>query len=259
MDEVAEQAVERPPAIELVEDQANRGLDLLVGVDLEGARRASDIADRRQAVELAPPRLVPLAAIHAILEDMKLRLAHDAGQAEQEPVVVVGRVVEAIGVGQERAESRAQLQELMPVLAGPGQSAHLQAEDQADAVERELGQESLESRASLGRLAALAEIVVDDDHLIARPSQLDGTVGEGVLPRGGFAMVEDLLGRGLPDVDDRDSCQVPVLKLGRAVLGRGVIHGRLPADRPAGAGPSPARGAGAVAGDAAPGACSRAR
>ena len=54
MDEIAEQAVERPLTVELVEDQADGGLDLLVGVDLEGARGASEIADRRQAVDLAP-------------------------------------------------------------------------------------------------------------------------------------------------------------------------------------------------------------
>ena len=49
--------------------------------------------------------------------------------AEQEPVVVVGRVVDGVGVGQEHPETGAELEHLVPVAVGAGQSAHLQAED----------------------------------------------------------------------------------------------------------------------------------
>ena len=52
-----------------------------------------------------------------------------APQAEQEPVVVVGRVVDRVGIGQQHAEPGAQLEQLVPVAIGAGQPAHLQAED----------------------------------------------------------------------------------------------------------------------------------
>jgi len=97
--------MKRPLTLEFLEDQSDRGLDLLVGVDLEGTRRAPDITDRRQAVEFAASRLVPLALIHSIFENMKFRFAHDSGEPKQKPVVVVGRVIEPVGVGQERAKA----------------------------------------------------------------------------------------------------------------------------------------------------------
>ena len=168
--------------------------------------------------------------------------------------MVVGGVVEAVGVGQERAKSRAQLESLVPILAGAGRPAHLQAEDQADAVQREIGQEPLEPRTALGRLAALAEVVVDDHDLVATPAEFDGAIGEGLLAGGGFAMIEDLLGRGLSDVDDGGPGGVPGSELGRSSRSRDIIHDRLRAWRPLGDGPSTARGAGAAGGDVTPGA-----
>src|SRR4030095_7269416 len=59
-------------------------------------------------------------------------------QSQQQPVVVIGRVLEPVLVGQQGPEEGAQLQELMPVLVGAGQAAHLQAEDNADVVEANL-------------------------------------------------------------------------------------------------------------------------
>ena len=120
-----------------------------------------DVADRGRAEQLAAAGLVQLALVHPLLEDVKLRLAHHPVQAEQEPVVVVGRVVDPVGVGQQHAEAGAQLQQLVPVLARAGQPAHLQAEDQPDVVEGDLGQQPLEAGPALDRLAALAQVVVD--------------------------------------------------------------------------------------------------
>ena len=84
---------------------------------------------------------------------------------------MVGRVVDRVGVGQEHAEAGTELQELVPVAVGAGQPAHLQAEDQADVVEGDLGQQPLESGATLDRLAALAQVVVDDGDAIGRPAE----------------------------------------------------------------------------------------
>jgi hypothetical protein len=41
-------------------------------------------------------------------------------------------------------------------------------------------------------------------------------LGEGVLAVGGLAVLGDLLGGGLADVDDGQAVQVPELDLGRA-------------------------------------------
>ena len=81
----------------------------------------------------------------------------------------------------------------MPVLVGARQPAHLQAEDQPDVVEGDLGQQALEAGPPLDRLATLAEVVVDGEDPVARPAQRHGPVGQGVLAGGGLPVVEDPL------------------------------------------------------------------
>ncbi len=104
VDQVAEQAVQRRLAVELIEDQPHGHLDLLVGVDRPLAGGGPDVADRGRAQQLAAAGLVELALIHAFLENMKLRLAHHAVQPQEEAIVVVGRVVDPVDVGQEDPE-----------------------------------------------------------------------------------------------------------------------------------------------------------
>src|SRR4051794_14848626 len=130
----------------------------------------------------------------------------------------------------------------MPVLARAGQPAHLQAEDQPDVVEADLGEQSLEAQSSFGRGPALALIVVDDEDSVRRPTELDGPIDEPVLAVGGFLVLGDLLGGGLADVDDGQPVGMPGLDLwsagqtgpgrplARVVGSRGnVSHGWAPA------------------------------
>jgi hypothetical protein len=83
--------------LELVEDQADDGLSLLIGVERELAGRQLDVADRGDGEEFAPARLVVSAVVHPPLQDVQLRLAHDAGEPQQQAVVVVG-VLERAGI-----------------------------------------------------------------------------------------------------------------------------------------------------------------
>ena len=99
--------------------------------------------------------------IHAGSEDVQLGLAHRPLQAQQQPVVVIARVVEAVQVGQQCVEQGTVLQQVMPVAARAGQAAHLDAQVDADVVEADLGQEPLEAGPVLGGPSALALVVVD--------------------------------------------------------------------------------------------------
>ena len=83
-------------------------------------------------------------------------------------------------------------------------------------VEADLGEQPLEAEPSLGRGPALALVVVDDEDAVRRPAEFDGPLGEGVLAVGRLAVLGDLLGGGLADVDDGQAVEVPGLDLGRA-------------------------------------------
>jgi hypothetical protein len=224
--------VHRPPPVELVEDQADDPLGLLIRVERDFPGRRLDVPGRDAGDQLPAAGLVQLPMIHPLFEDMQFCLAHHAGQPEHQAVRILGRVVHPVGVGQQDTEPATELQQVVPVLAGAGQPAHLQPEDQTDAVQGDLGEQPLESRPAFDRLPTLAEVVVDDLDLRSRPAQCDGAVGQGVLAGGGLLVVEDLLGSGLPDVDDGGPVEVP----GPEPRGRRVKpcggHDAPPAARP---------------------------
>ena len=120
--------------VELVEDQSDDGPDLLVRVQRQAAGRRLHVPDRRVDEQFAPAGLVQFAADQAAADRMELQFRDLALQPEQEPVVGIGRVVDPVLVGQQGAEDAADLQQVVPVLAGPREAAHLQPQDQPDMV-----------------------------------------------------------------------------------------------------------------------------
>ena len=52
---------------------------------------------------------------------VQLGLAHDAGQTEQQPVVVQTWIEEALAIGDEDTEQRAKFEQLMPVAIVAGE------------------------------------------------------------------------------------------------------------------------------------------
>ena len=99
----------------------------------------------------------------------------------------------------------------MPVLAASRQPAHLDAQHKPDMVQAHLRQQTLEARPSFGGAAAVALIVVDDQHPLGRPAPLDGPPPQGILQGRRFPMLQNLPRRGLPNVDHCPS--VPVVRL----------------------------------------------
>jgi hypothetical protein len=94
---------------ELRKHQPHDRLDLLVGVQGRLPRGAAHIADRQGNGQLPPPCLGLLAGQHPLFEQVQLGLAHRPLQPQQQPVVVVHRVVDAIGISQQRTGQGAQL------------------------------------------------------------------------------------------------------------------------------------------------------
>jgi len=69
--------------------------------------------------------LVQQRLVHPSLQDVKLRLVHDSPQAQKQSIVVVGRVIEPVLIGQQCAKDSAQFDQLMPIFVGSGQPAEL--------------------------------------------------------------------------------------------------------------------------------------
>ena len=106
--------------------------------------------------EFAALGLVQPASLQSISHSNKLKFADRSLQAEQEPVVGVLRVVDAVLVREERPEDGTHLQKIVPIPVVAGDAAHLDPEDQADMLHGNFGQEALKSAPLVGRPAALA-------------------------------------------------------------------------------------------------------
>jgi hypothetical protein len=103
----------------------------------------------------------------------------------------------------------------VPVPARPCQARHLDAENEADVAEADLSDQPLEPEPTLDGFSGASKVVIDDDHALARPSEVHGALDQGVLEAGGFLVALDLLRGGLPDVDDGQAVAVSAADLVR--------------------------------------------
>jgi len=139
--------------------------------------------------------------MQANLDLVQLRLAHDAGQAEQQTVVIGAWVVEPLAVGDQHAEQRAQLQKLMPVVVVACQARGVQAQHQPRLAQPDLGDQPLKAVPVVAGSSRLPEIVVDHLDPILGPPEQDRSINEPVLQLGALLVLADLSGGGLPHVD----------------------------------------------------------
>jgi len=146
--------------------------------------------------------LIQQALIHAAPQKVQLRLTESAFEPEQESVIVIRGIVQPVLIREQGAKDGAELQELVPVLVGSCQAAHLQAKDDPDVVEADFGQHVLKPEPSHCTLAAQALIFIDHLHTILGPAQEPGTIHQRVLPIRRLAVLENLLRRRLTDIDD---------------------------------------------------------
>src|SRR4051794_5968413 len=127
--------------------------------------------------------------------------AHDPRQAEQQPVMVGARVIEALAIGQDHAKQRAQFEQLMPIAVVARQPGGIQAENQPGIAEPDLGDQPLETVPFGARRPRFAEVLVDDTDALARPAEPDGAVDKTILQLGALLVLADLVDRGLAHID----------------------------------------------------------
>ncbi len=157
-------------------------------------------ADRQALFQLAAGGLVPQALGQPGPDQVQLSLAEGALEAQDEAVVIGGGVVDAVGVGDQRAGQRAQVQQLVPVGVRPGQPGDLQREDDPGLAEPDIGDQLGEPGAARRARAGPAQVLVDHHHLVRGPAQPRRALPQVVLPGQALGMDPDLQQRGLADI-----------------------------------------------------------
>ena len=133
-----------------------------------------------------------LAAPEPLVEVVELDLGDRPLQPQEQPVIEVRRIVDAVVVHDEGPGDAAEFEQPVPVGAGAGEARDLQPEDGPDLAEADLGDEPLEAAALFGGGPRLPEVLVDDGHPVLRPAQRLGPLDEAILPLGALAVVLDL-------------------------------------------------------------------
>ena len=164
--------------------------------------------------QLAAAGLVQPPLVHPGAEEVQLGLAHDPLQTQEQTVVEVGRVVQAIVVAQQRPEQAARAHQGDPVRVVAGQATGVLSQKDADMIKAEFREDVLEASAALDRLSGASLVRVDDLDAVAGPAQRDGHVGQRILARGRLLVLGHLLGTRLADIDDGFPIEMMVADLG---------------------------------------------
>ena len=135
----------RPGGLEGGEQVPQRALDGGVGVEDDVPGGVVDQADGQRHDELAAAGLGQLPAAQPGPDEMEFCLREGAFKSQEEPVVEVPRVIQAVFVADESAGHPAQLEQLMPVGGVAGQPGAFQAEHDPGPAQRHLGDELLEA------------------------------------------------------------------------------------------------------------------
>ena len=189
--EVAHRGRRRAGPREGVEQDPQAVPHLGVRVEHHPVERVVDEPDRQGRLQLTAPGLVQQAAQQAGLEDVQLCLRHGPLEPEQEPVVELGRIVDAILVEDQRVGQGADLEQPVPVRRVARQPRHFQPEHDPAPPQADLGDQTPEPLA-VGGGARQAEIAVDHHDAFGPPAQGDRSLAQGVLPGRAFGILEHL-------------------------------------------------------------------
>ena len=95
-------------------------LHLLVGVQHHPFVLVINQPNRQEHLQFTALGFAVETADQTRLEHVQLRFTHRALESEQQPVVEVGRIIEAVFIEDQRVGERANLQQMMPIGAVAG-------------------------------------------------------------------------------------------------------------------------------------------
>lgn len=167
--------------LEFGKHEMKTGLHLLIGIENNCARSIIGEPGWQGQPQFAPRCLLAFPLVKAHPKLMQLRLAHDAGQAQQQAVVVGARIVKPLAIRNEHAEHRAQFEQLMPVPVIAGQARSVEAHHKTGVAKADLGNELLETMTIHTASTGFAQILINDLDTFRRPAQTNGTIDEAVL------------------------------------------------------------------------------
>ena len=181
--------------------QRDRVAHLPIGIELHVVGGIVDEAHGEPDPQLPPAGFGEVASLQPRAQQVQLRLAHRALEPQQEPIVEVRRIVDAVFVEDQRIGEGADLEEPMPVAAVAGQPRYLEPHDDPGLTQAHLGDQALEAGAARRRGGGDAQVVVDDDDLLVRPAEGHRAAAQVILATRAFGVLKDLMQGRLSDIE----------------------------------------------------------
>jgi hypothetical protein len=138
--------------------------------------------------------------VGALSDPAQFGLAHRSLEPEEEAIVELAQIIDALGVDDEGVHQAAEVQELIPVAIVAGQVRDFESHHGPGAAQTDFSHEPLKARATGGTRARLAKVVINDHDLA--PAHRAGVIGQVVLPAAAFGVMANLIESGLPDVNE---------------------------------------------------------
>jgi len=160
---------------------------------LDPAIPGVDVTHGQPEDQGTPARLGEQSLVGPLPDPAPLGLTHRPFQPEQEAIIQLAGVVDALAIDDERVGKAAEIEELVPVAIVAGEPRDIETDDGPGVPETDLGHQPLEARPSRGRGSRLPEVVVDHDHLA--PAQAAHVVLQIVLTTPALVVVPDLCQR----------------------------------------------------------------
>ena len=157
---------------------------------------------------------------------------HRALQPQEQTIIDQVRIVDAVGIHQDRTDHPAQLNQMVPVATIAGQSRGLDTKYSAYFTSADFGHQALKSGALHQPRTRSPQILVD--YVDSLKAELPGPVHQSILTPLAFLVMSHLAGSGLANIDDglsqktlrrelRDSSLSPFGSAGR-ISGYGVYQ-----------------------------------
>ena len=151
--------------------------------------------------QLPTPRLIQKPSAQPRVQKVQLRFAHRAFHPQEQPVVEVVRIVQAVFVENQRLAQGADLQQAMPVGAVARQARDFQPQDDPRPAQTHLRDEFLKPFPVGGVRPRLTQVAVDHVDALHRPAQRHGPLAQGILAFRAFRILKDLPHGRLPHVE----------------------------------------------------------
>jgi len=150
------------------------------------------IADGHREEELATTSLLFESLQRPLPKNRELQFAHRALHAEQQTIVWVTRIVNAVLIHNDRADQTTELDQGMPVTPVTSQSRHLDGKDRPDPTFANRRQQPLKA-GSADAGSRTAKIVVNHNDVF--PAQVSRTVRKTILTAAALVIMQQLIHR----------------------------------------------------------------